>query len=88
MSARRAFSGPVNLGNPSEFRILELAQKIVKMTGSPSRLVYKPLPQADPKQRKPDITLAKARLSWKPRVPLRPGLLKTIDYFKSLKKYV
>jgi UDP-glucuronate decarboxylase len=76
------FTGPVNLGNPAEFTIKELAQKIITLTGSKSKLVYKPLPDDDPKQRQPDITLAKKKLKWKPKVSLEAGLRKTIDYFR------
>jgi UDP-glucuronate decarboxylase len=80
------FTGPVNLGNPGEFTILELAQKIIELTGSKSRLVYQPLPQDDPRQRQPDITLAKSKLDWEPQVGLEEGLVKTITYFKNLLK--
>ncbi len=73
--------GPVNLGNPEEFSVKQLAQKIIKLTKSSSQLVYKPLPQDDPKQRKPDITLAKKELSWLPKIQLEEGLMKTIEYF-------
>jgi UDP-glucuronate decarboxylase len=76
------FEGPVNLGNPDEYTILELAQKTLELTGSPARLVYKPLPQDDPKQRCPDITKAKRLLDWQPTVPLITGLQETIRYFK------
>lgn len=78
------FVGPVNLGNPGEFSMKELAELVVQLTGSKSRLVYKALPADDPKQRQPDITLAKAKLGWEPKVPLREGLVKTIAYFKSI----
>jgi Nucleoside-diphosphate-sugar epimerases len=76
------FTGPVNLGNPDEFTILELAEAIIEMTGSNSRIIFKPLPADDPMQRKPDITLAKKTLDWEPSIPLRTGLVKTIEYFK------
>ncbi len=75
---------PVNLGNPNEMTILELAQKIIKLTGSKSQITYEPLPKDDPKVRQPDITKAKTKLGWTPVVPLEEGLVKTIDYFKSL----
>jgi UDP-glucuronate decarboxylase len=75
------FTGPVNTGNPGEFTILELAQMVIEYTGSKSVIDYRPLPQDDPKQRRPDITLAKAKLGWEPKVPLAEGLKKTIDYF-------
>ena len=76
------FLGPVNLGNPEEYTILELAQKIIAMTGSPSNISYKPLPSDDPRQRQPDITLAGQKLRWKPAVSVTDGLTRTIDYFK------
>ena len=77
-------TGPVNVGNPGEFTIRELAEKVIELTGSKSKLVFKPLPQDDPKQRKPDITLAKKLLNWEPKIPLAEGLKKTIDYFDKL----
>lgn len=76
-------TGPMNLGNPDEFTILELAQQVIAMTGSSSRIVYLPLPQDDPKQRQPDISMARSLLGWEPKVPLAQGLRKTIDYFAS-----
>jgi len=75
------FTGPVNLGNPDETSILEFARRIIDLTGSRSRIIFKPLPADDPRQRQPDITLAGARLGWKPHVPVQDGLRKTIDYF-------
>jgi UDP-glucuronate decarboxylase len=78
------FTGPVNTGNPSEFTILELAEKIISMTGSSSRLQFKPLPSDDPKQRRPDISLAREKLGWEPKVVLEEGLRPTIDFFDSL----
>ena len=78
------FTGPVNLGNPIEFRILDLAELVLKMTGSSSKLVFKPLPQDDPKQRKPNIALAQKELGWTPKIHLEEGLDKTIHYFKKL----
>ena len=77
------FRGPVNLGNPGEFKIIELAEMVIKMTNSKSKIVYKPLPEDDPKVRKPDITLAKTKLNWEPKVPLEEGLKETINYFKT-----
>ena len=77
------FTGPVNIGNPSEFTILELAQKVVALTGSKSKIEFHPLPSDDPTQRKPDIALARSALGWDPGVALEPGLLKTIDYFRA-----
>lgn len=76
------FIGPVNIGNPNEFTILELAEKVITLTGSKSKIINLPLPQDDPTQRKPDITLAKQKLDWTPCIPLEEGLLKTIAYFK------
>ena len=78
------FTGPVNTGNPDEFTIRELAQLIIDLTGSRSKLIHEPLPADDPKQRCPDITLANAELGWEPRIPLEEGLKKTIPYFESL----
>jgi UDP-glucuronate decarboxylase len=77
------FTGPVNLGNPYEFTIRELAERIIRLTGSKSSLVFKPLPQDDPRQRQPDISLARKRLAWEPAVPLEQGLMRTIEYFSS-----
>ncbi len=76
------FVGPVNLGNPEEYTILDLAKKILTLTGSKSRIVYKPLPSDDPTQRQPDITLAKQRLGWQPAIGADEGLKRTIEYFK------
>jgi UDP-glucuronate decarboxylase len=76
--------GPINLGNPGEFTILELAEKTIELTGSKSKINYKPLPQDDPLQRRPDISLAKKELDWEPKVQLEEGLKKTIEYFKSV----
>jgi UDP-glucuronate decarboxylase len=78
------FVGPVNLGNPGEFTIKQLAEMVIEMVGSHSRIVFRPLPQDDPTQRQPDITLARSKLGWEPKVPLREGLARTIDYFRSL----
>ena len=84
MNTGRDFAGPVNLGNPGEFSILQLAEKVIELTGSKSKLVYKPLPADDPTQRCPDISLAKKVLDWQPTVPLEPGLKRTIEYFDEL----
>jgi UDP-glucuronate decarboxylase len=81
MQKPAGFTGPVNVGNPVEFTMLELAQHIIRLTGSKSELVFKPLPQDDPKQRQPDITQARAELGWEPTVALEEGLKKTIAYF-------
>ena len=79
------FTGPVNIGNPGEFTMLELAQNIIELTNSKSKIVYLPLPADDPTQRQPDISLAKEKLGgWEPKVPLRQGLIKTIEYFDQL----
>ncbi|HET9013028.1 MAG TPA: GDP-mannose 4,6-dehydratase, partial [Gemmatimonadaceae bacterium] len=74
---------PVNIGNPHEMTIEEIAREIVRLTGSPSQLVYKPLPEDDPKVRQPDITRARTLLGWEPKVGLEEGLRKTLDYFRS-----
>ncbi len=84
MNSPEGFTGPVNLGNPGEFTILELAEKVIDLTGSSSELVFKPLPSDDPTQRQPNISLAKEKLDWEPKVPLEVGLGKTIDYFDDL----
>jgi UDP-glucuronate decarboxylase len=84
MDTPNNFTGPVNLGNPAEFTVKALAEMVVKMTGSKSKIVYLPLPQDDPKQRKPDITLAMKELNWKPAIHLETGLEKTIDYFREM----
>jgi len=78
------FRGPVNIGNPGEFTIKQLAEMTIELTGSKSELVYQPLPEDDPTQRQPDITLAKKHLGWEPTVPLREGLAKTIEYFRGV----
>ena len=82
MLTEEAITGPINLGNNSEFTILELAQKVIEYTGSKSKLIYKPLPQDDPRQRQPDLAKAKAHLGWEPKVALADGLKETIAYFK------
>ena len=82
MNTEDEFIGPVNLGNPNEFSILELAEKVIQLTGSKSKLVFKPLPHDDPKQRQPDITLAKEKLNWQPTIELGDGLQKIVEYFK------
>ena len=82
-----AETGPVNLGNPTEFTVLELAEKVIKLTGSKSKIVFKELPQDDPTRRKPDITKARNLIHWEPEVQLEEGLQKTIEYFReTLKK--
>jgi len=84
MHSPKGFTGPVNLGNPVEFTILELADMVIEMTASKSELVRKPLPQDDPVMRRPDISVAQEKLGWQPKVQLREGLKKTIDYFDDL----
>ncbi|MGA2061477.1 MAG: UDP-glucuronic acid decarboxylase family protein [Thermoguttaceae bacterium] len=84
MSGPDDFVGPVNLGNPGEFTIGELAKIVLELTGSRSKLVFMPLPADDPTQRQPDIALARKRLNWEPKVPLREGLIKTIEWFRSI----
>ncbi|MBT4364120.1 MAG: SDR family oxidoreductase [Desulfobacteraceae bacterium] len=84
MGSPDEFTGPVNLGNPKEFTILELTKKVIEITGSKSIIRHDPLPTDDPRQRRPDITLAKDALGWEPAIPLEDGLIKTIDYFREL----
>ncbi|KKQ61465.1 MAG: NAD-dependent epimerase/dehydratase [Parcubacteria group bacterium GW2011_GWE2_38_18] len=84
MENESQFIGPVNIGNPKEFTMLELAKKVIQLTGSSSKIVFQPLPQDDPKQRQPDITLAKEKLDWQPTIELEEGLIKTISYFKNI----
>lgn len=84
MNSRDGFTGPVNIGNPGEFTMLELAELVIELTNSKSKLVYMPLPQDDPLQRKPIIDLAKKELGWEPKIQLREGLQKTIAYFESV----
>lgn len=84
MGSRDEFTGPVNIGNPNEFTILELAEKVIDLTGSKSKIVRMPLPADDPMQRQPDISLAKKELDWEPKIQLEEGLRKTIAYFKSI----
>ena len=83
MMGSEGFTGPVNLGNPNEFTILELAKKVIVLTGSKSKIVFKELPQDDPKQRRPDIKLANNKLRWEPKVQLEEGIKKTISYFSN-----
>lgn len=84
MQTEKGFSGPVNLGNPGEFTILQLAKMVIDLTGSVSKIVFRPLPADDPKQRQPDISLAKEKLGWVPEVCLEEGIKRTIDYFKKV----
>lgn len=84
MNSRKEFTGPVNLGNPVEYTMIELAQKVIEMTGSKSQIVYWPLPMDDPTQRKPVIDLAKKELGWEPHIMLEDGLKRTIDYFRAV----
>ena len=86
MQSRDDFNGPVNLGNPVEFNMIELAEQVKDLANSKSEIKYEPLPEDDPKQRQPDITLAKNKLGWEPKVPLREGLEKTMAYFAELLK--
>ncbi|RLD38067.1 MAG: SDR family NAD-dependent epimerase/dehydratase [Bacteroidetes bacterium] len=80
------FTGPINIGNPDEFTIMELAEKVIAMTGTKSKIIYEPLPSDDPMQRCPDISLAKEKLNWEPKIKLEAGLEKTIAYFEELLK--
>jgi len=84
MDSRPDFTGPVNIGNPSEFTMLELAEKVIKIVGGKASLTYMPLPQDEPKQRQPDISLAKSELGWQPKVSLDDGLKETVAYFRKL----
>lgn len=84
MDTEDDFTGPVNLGNPNEFPVLELAERVIRMTGSTSKIVFKPLPTDDPRQRQPDIKLAKEKLGWQPTVELEDGLKRMIEYFKNV----
>jgi UDP-glucuronate decarboxylase len=84
MNSREDFIGPVNIGNPNEFTIKELAELVIELTDTSSRIIYEPLPADDPMQRQPNIELAKKELGWEPKVQLREGLINTINYFKSI----
>ncbi len=86
MASPDDITGPINIGNPGEFTMIELAENVIELSGSKSKLVFEPLPADDPKQRQPDITMAKEKLEWEPAVPLREGLAKTIEYFDGLLK--
>ena len=82
MDTGHEVTGPINVGNPGEFTMLELAQAVLEITGSSSAIEHRPLPQDDPKQRQPDISLARSKLGWEPSVPLTDGLRRTVDYFR------
>jgi UDP-glucuronate decarboxylase len=84
MGTPETITGPINLGNPGEFSIRELAEQVIELIGSSSRIVHMPLPADDPRQRRPDISMANELLGWRPTVPLRDGLRKTVDYFERL----
>lgn len=84
MKTSSEVTGPINIGNPNEFSILQLANKVIELTNSKSKITFKSLPKDDPSQRKPDITIAKNQLDWKPHVQLEEGLLKTIEYFRKI----
>jgi UDP-glucuronate decarboxylase len=84
MQSPDGVTGPVNLGNPGEYTVLELAEMVLKLTGGRSKIVFKPLPQDDPTQRQPDITVARSTLGWEPKVPLQEGLERTVAYFRTL----
>lgn len=84
MNTGDSFVGPINIGNPREFTIAELAEKVLEVTGASSKIVYKPLPYDDPRKRKPDISLAKEKLNWEPTIRLEEGLVKTVEYFKGI----
>lgn len=84
MNSRDGLTGPVNIGNPVEFTILELAEKVIQLTNSNSKIIYEPLPQDDPIHRRPDITIAKNELKWNPTIELENGLKRTISYFERI----
>jgi len=84
MATGKEVTGPINLGNPGEFTIRQLAELVIELSGSRSKLAFKPLPPDDPLQRRPDISLAQRQLGWEPAVPLREGLARTISYFDQL----
>ena len=84
MNSREGFTGPVNIGNPGEFTIKQLAEMVIDLTGSSSKIVYEPLPSDDPTQRRPVIELAKKELDWEPKIGILEGLKKTINYFKGI----
>jgi UDP-glucuronate decarboxylase len=86
MNSADEVTGPINVGNPTEFTMLELASLVIELTGTKSRIVHRPLPQDDPRQRRPDIAKAKAKLGWVPQTPLREGLMRTIAYFENMLK--
>jgi UDP-glucuronate decarboxylase len=84
MNSEDSFIGPVNIGNPGEFTVLQLAETILRLSGSKSKIIHQALPSDDPKQRQPNIELAKSKLGWKPKVNLEDGLKETIAYFKKI----
>ena len=84
MGSSKNIIGPINIGNPGEFTILELAETVIRLSNSKSKLIFKPLPSDDPKQRQPNITLAKEMLGWTPKVNLEDGLKETIEYFRNI----
>jgi UDP-glucuronate decarboxylase len=84
MNSEKGFIGPVNIGNPGEFTMLQLAEMVLMLSNSKSKIIYKPLPSDDPKQRQPNIDLAKDKLGWQPKVELKDGLRETIAYFKKM----
>jgi UDP-glucuronate decarboxylase len=84
MNSEQGFTGPVNIGNPGEFTMLQLAQTVLKLSGSKSKIIHQSLPSDDPKQRQPNIELAKAKLGWEPKVNLEDGLKETIAYFRKV----
>ena len=84
MNTEAGFTGPVNIGNPGEFTMLQLAETVLKLSGSKSKIIHQPLPSDDPKQRQPNIELAKAKLGWQPKVNLEDGLKETITYFRKV----
>ena len=84
LGTAKNITGPINLGNPSEFTMLELAETVIRLTNSSSQIVFQPLPSDDPQRRKPQIELAKSLLGWEPKIALETGLMRTIEYFRTL----
>jgi UDP-glucuronate decarboxylase len=84
MQSDKSITGPINIGNPTEFTMLELAELVIKLTSSRSKLKFSPLPEDDPKQRQPNISLAKSKLNWEPQVSIEDGLKETIRYFRKI----
>ena len=86
MDSDKTITGPMNIGNPNEFTMLELAELVLRLTSSQSKIIFKPLPEDDPRQRQPNISLAKNKLGWEPKIKLEDGLKETIKYFREVLK--